>query len=125
MPDSVTQWLKQLGLEEYAEAFDKNAVDWKTLPELDHELLKEIGVNAVGHRVAILKAIESLNAGRESADEASSVASPPSSAEAERRQLTVMFCDLAGSTELSQRLDPEDLREVNRAYRREKCEMKK
>ncbi len=117
MPDSVTQWLKQLGLEEYAEAFDKNAVDWKTLPELDHELLKEIGVNAVGHRVAILKAIESFDIGPELADDASSVALPLSpAAEAERRQLTVMFCDLVGSTELSQKLDPEDLREVNRAY---------
>ena len=118
MPDSVTQWLEQLGLSQYVEAFDENAVDWKTLPELDHELLKEIGVKAVGHRVAILKAIESLTAEPTAADDAPSVAPAPAFvSEAERRQLTVMFCDLAGSTELSQQLDPEDLREVNRRTR--------
>ena len=58
----IAQWLTSLGLGEYAEAFDENAVDWDTLPELDHELLKEIGVKPVGHRVAILKAIRSLAA---------------------------------------------------------------
>ena len=118
MPDSVTQWLEQLGLGEYAEAFNENAVDWKTLPGLDHELLKEVGVKAVGHRVAILKAIESLNVEPETAHDAASVASPPTpAAEAERRQLTVMFCDLVGSVELGERLDVEDYRDLLARFR--------
>lgn len=117
MTDSVTRWLEKLGLGQYARTFVENAVDWSTLSELDHELLKELGVTAVGHRVAILKAIKSLEAEPETGDEMAAVASSPlPGTEAERRQLTVMFCDLVGSTELSQKLDPEDLREVNRAY---------
>jgi class 3 adenylate cyclase/predicted ATPase len=111
----IYEWLGNLGLGQYASAFEENAVDWSTLSELDHELLKELGVTAVGHRVAILKAIKNLEP--ETVKKGGAVTSPPiPNAEAERRQLTVMFCDLVGSTELSQKLDPEDLREVNRAY---------
>jgi hypothetical protein len=56
----VRRWLDSLGFDQYADLFEENAVDWATLPELDHDLLKEVGVKAVGHRVAILKAIQSL-----------------------------------------------------------------
>ena len=59
---SIRSWLETLGLDTYADAFDVNAVTWDTLPDLDHELLKEIGVGAVGHRIKILKAIQSLEA---------------------------------------------------------------
>lgn len=119
MSDGVTQWLEQLGLGEYAEAFEENAIELEHLGELDHDTLKEIGVRAVGHRMTILKAVGDLElrAGFESEPgSVSPLARRSSSPEAERRQLTVMFCDLVGSTDLSQKLDPEDLREVNRAY---------
>jgi class 3 adenylate cyclase/predicted ATPase len=118
MLSNVAQWLEQLGLGQYAETFTENAIDWKTLPELDHNLLKELGVTAVGHRVAMLKAIAVLEA-EAPAEVPSKLPAPElktTSSEAERRHLTVMFCDLVGSTELSQQLDPEDLRDVNRAY---------
>ena len=116
---NVRQWLESLGVGQYADAFEDNDIGWSTLPSLDHDLLKEIGVKSVGHRVAILDAIASLDdesAPEEAAPDAMESGRPSSGGEAERRQLTVMFCDLVGSTELSQKLDPEDLRETNRAY---------
>ena len=112
----VGQWLDSLGLGQYAEAFEENAIVWVTLPELDHDLLKEVGVKPVGHRVAILKAIQSLDSdggippGQH--EQLSRSRHPTPTGEAERRQLTVMFCDLVGSTTLSAKLDPEDMREV-------------
>ena len=119
MSDSVTQWLNRLGLGRYADAFQENAIELEHLAELDHEILKEIGVHPVGHRMTILKAAgdPGSRAGTETAHGSDSCSRAPiPSPEAERRQLTVMFCDLVGSTDLSQRLDPEDMREVNRAY---------
>ena len=117
MPDSVTQWLKQLGLGEYATAFSENDIDWELLPEIDQETLKEIGITSAGHRLRIIRAVKKLHtdSGDDSntAEPASGELEPPTSrGEAERRQLTVMFCDLVGSTKLSQQLDPEDLRKV-------------
>ncbi len=119
----VTAWLRSLDLEQYAAAFRDNDVDADVLPELTGEDLIGLGVNSVGHRRKLLVAIAALGAER-TRDLAQSTAgftsapiSPPIS-EAERRQLTVMFCDLVGSTALSARLDPEDLREVVGTYHR-------
>jgi class 3 adenylate cyclase len=119
----VTVWLRRLGLEQYAPAFRANDVDDEVLPELTADDLISIGVTSVGHRHKLLAAIAVLGAEptRDLAQPALSATSTPISplaSEAERRQLTVMFCDLVGSTALSARLDPEDLREVIGAYHR-------
>jgi class 3 adenylate cyclase/tetratricopeptide (TPR) repeat protein len=115
MAIDVAQWLRGLGLAQYEEAFRKNAIDARVVPELTADDLKELGVAAVGDRRLLLNAIAALRTG----DGAAVKGAPPllaRSAEAERRVLTVMFCDLVGSTSLSARLDPEDLREVIAAY---------
>ncbi|MFQ5551968.1 MAG: AAA family ATPase, partial [Gemmatimonadales bacterium] len=119
MSEDVTNWLEGLGLGKYAGAFAENDIDFRSLPKLTEQDLKELGVS-LGHRRVLQDAISTLEKqscatapAAESEDRPSARAQPR---EAERRQLTVMFCDLAGSTELSQQLDPEDLREVNRAY---------
>src|SRR5690349_19582709 len=113
-------WLRGLGLEQYAPAFRDNDIDPNVLPSVTGEDLRGIGVASVGHRRRLLDAIALLHAepspGREKPADAAkhrpdSVPAGPVSA-AERRQLTVMFCDLVGSTALASRLDPEDLREV-------------
>jgi class 3 adenylate cyclase/predicted ATPase len=119
----VAAWLRGLGLEQYTAAFRCNDVDGEVLPELTADDLISIGVASVGHRRKLLAAIAALRA-----DQTRDLAQPPASStspsvsplisEAERRQLTVMFCDLVGSTALSARLDPEDLREVIGAYHR-------
>ena len=116
----VAAWLHGLGLEQYAPAFRDNDVDGEVLPELTADDLISIGVTSVGHRRKLLAAIAALGA-----EPATPLPNPPPragegrvGAEAERRQLTVMFCDLVGSTALSARLDPEDLREVVGAYHR-------
>jgi class 3 adenylate cyclase len=107
-----------LGLERYEPLFRDNEIDWEVLPKLTLEDLKEIGVVAIGHRRRLLDAIAALRAEVPVAAEtaASRDAAPP--VNAERRHLTVMFCDLVSSTALSTRLDPEDLREVIGAYHR-------
>ena len=114
----VAEWLRDLGLEQYAPAFRDNDIDGEVLRRLTGEDLRELGVRSIGHRRRLLDAISAL--GAVLADVASAAASfaVPPQAEAERRQLTVMFCDLVGSTALSARLDPEDLREVIAAYHR-------
>ena len=103
----VATWLAELGLERYADAFRDNAIDAEVLPELTDADLEKLGV-VLGHRKRLLKAIAAFDA-RSTQDRAGS-------AEPERRQLTVMFVDLVGSTALSATLDPEDMREVIRAY---------
>jgi class 3 adenylate cyclase/ABC-type transport system involved in cytochrome c biogenesis ATPase subunit len=111
-------WLRGLGLERYEQAFRENEIDLRVLPELTADDLKELGVAAIGHRRLLLKAIADLaaGAGRAAAEDVP-VASPANApAEAQRRQLTVMFCDLVGSTALSARFDPEELRDEIRAY---------
>jgi class 3 adenylate cyclase len=121
----VEEWLRSLGLGRYEAAFRENEIDETVLPSLTHETLKELGVIAVGHRLKLLDAIAALrpdgSAKAPSADAAPSAAAPSVSPEdrAERRQVTVMFSDLVGSTALSARMDPEDLREVISAY--QKC----
>src|SRR5215467_13442698 len=101
----VAAWLQGLGLGRYVPAFRDNEIDWEVLPKLTSEDLREIGVAAIGHRRKLLDAIATL-----SASEPTSAVTAPASNDAERRQLTVMFCDLVGSTPLSTRFDPEDLR---------------
>ena len=108
-PDEL---LSSLGLEQYLQAFRVNAIDTDVLPSLTSDELKEIGVGPLGHRKKILAAIRNLTA--------DSAPQPMGGAEthsgAQYRQLTIMFADLVGSTRLSQQLDPEDLREISRAY---------
>jgi class 3 adenylate cyclase/predicted ATPase len=135
----IAEWLRSLGLARYAPAFRDNDVDGEILRRLTAEDLRDLGVVSVGHRRRLLDAIAGLRSGPEHPD--SSVAGggsplptpgtpahtggPPAPAEeegaateAERRQLSVMFCDLVGSTALSLRFDPEDLRQIVRAYHR-------
>jgi class 3 adenylate cyclase/predicted ATPase len=115
----VGDWLRQLDLEQYIDAFAANAVDWAVLPTLTADDLREIGVAAVGDRRKLLNAIADLAASaavRSSTPAASE--RPAQSVGPERRQLTVMFCDLVGSTPLAARFDPEDLREIVGAYYR-------
>jgi SAM domain (Sterile alpha motif) len=112
----IAEWLRGLGLDQYEPAFRANEIDERVLPSLTAEDLKDLGVSLVGHRRRLLDAIVALG---------SPLPNPPLpglapgitgegrvGAEAERRQLTVMFCDLVGSTALSTRHDPEDLREI-------------
>ena len=119
----VAAWLRGLGLEQYEPAFRDNGIDAEILPKLTVEDLKDIGVTRVGDRRKFLEAIAALRVSvppspaAEQPSEVPGRAAAPSS-EAERRQLTVMFCDLVGSTALSTRLDPEELREVIGAYHR-------
>jgi class 3 adenylate cyclase/predicted ATPase len=118
-------WLRSLGLGQYEAAFRENEIDETVLPGLTAEDLKELGVAALGHRRKLLDAIAALRTVADSkapsADvaTASSAPSVPPEDRAERRQVTVMFCDLVGSTALSARMDPEDLREVISVY--QKC----
>ena len=118
----VGGWLRRLGLEQYEAAFRENDIDDAVLPRLTHENLKELGVASLGHRVKLLDAIAALrnnasgNAPSVDAATTSSAANRHPEDRAERRQVTVMFSDLVGSTALSARMDPEDLREVVSAY---------
>jgi class 3 adenylate cyclase/predicted ATPase len=112
----IAAWLHGLGLQQYEQAFRENAIDATVLPELTAQDITDIGISPVGHRRRLLAAIAALReerrlepAGREAINFANT---------AERRQLTIMFCDLVGSSALSARLDPEDLREVIAAYHR-------
>ena len=106
----VVEWLRGLGLEQYETAFREAEVGPDILADLTDADLAELGVS-LGNRKRLLKAIAAL--GERPAPTLPN-ASPPD--EAERRQLTVLFCDLEGSTEMSARLDPEDMRDVIRAY---------
>jgi class 3 adenylate cyclase len=111
----VRKWLDTIGLAQYADAFETNDLDIDLLGQVD-QLLKDIGVSSAGHRLRIRNAIAKLSQQEKSA---SSAATDAASASAERRQVTVMFSDLVGSTALSARMDPEDLREVISSY--QKC----
>ncbi|MGW1423371.1 AAA family ATPase [Bradyrhizobium manausense] len=112
-------WLRRLGLEQYEAAFRENQIDDTVLPNLTAEDLKDLGVGIVGHRRKLLDAIAALSA--ESGTPAPLSDAPSATCKtandtAERRQVTVMFSDLVGSTSLSTRMDPEDLREIILAY---------
>src|SRR5437660_11406338 len=130
----VAAWLRGLELNQYAPAFRANDIDKEVLRRLTAEDLRELGVTSIGHRRRLLDAIAALGSVEAFppprphpnppplAGEGTKDNPPPQTgeervgAEAERRQLTVMFCDMVGSTELSARLDPGDLREVIGAY---------
>jgi class 3 adenylate cyclase len=116
---NVADWLRTLGLERYEATFRENDVCSELLPNLTGDDLKDLGVISVGHRRQLLQAIAAL--GPEAARSGDRPIGPAddlvsSETTAELRPLTVMFCDLVGSAALSARLDPEDLREVIRAY---------
>jgi class 3 adenylate cyclase len=118
----IGDWLRGLGLGQYEAGFRQNEVNESVLPKLTQEDLKEIGVGPVGHRRIILDAVAALRTGADAKDpppEAPPASAKPAPETAERRQVTVMFSDLVGSTALSARMDPEDLREVISAY--QKC----
>jgi class 3 adenylate cyclase len=118
----ISAWLRELGLERYEQAFRENEVGPDVLPKLTAEDLKEIGVIPVGDRRRLLDAIASLtdevspSARAVLSTSGSDEESRPARGAAERRQLTLMFVDLVGSTALSARLDPEDMRAVIAAY---------
>jgi class 3 adenylate cyclase len=112
----VAAWLRELGLEQYAAAFIENSVSVDLLPSLTTDDLKDLGVAAVGHRRRMLNAIAELSPAAVPADRECTEAKSAWPDVAERRQLSVMFCDISGSTALSTRLDPEDLSAVVRAY---------
>jgi class 3 adenylate cyclase/predicted ATPase len=111
----IGAWLRSLGLERYALAFRENEIDWQALPKLTAEDLSDLGVVLGSHRRRLLDAIAAIGAAEAPPSPAPT---PAAASEAERRQLTVMFCDLVGSTPLSTRFDPEDLREIVGAYHR-------
>jgi class 3 adenylate cyclase len=118
----VRHWLNSLDLGQYAAAFESNNIEWDILPELDHDALKDVGVSSTGHRLRILKAVKSLKPEHEAPSSERAPVEHPVDAwagptgEAERRQLTVMFCDLIGSTALAESIDAEDYRELLTAY---------
>jgi class 3 adenylate cyclase len=103
----IAAWLRELGLDRYEPAFRENEIDAEVLPDLTESDLSALGL-PIGPRRKLLRAIAGLRQG------ALPSAAPVSATvqEAERRQLTIMFCDVIGSTALSSRLDPEELREV-------------
>ena len=111
----IAQWLEGLGLSEYLAKFSENHIDVPVLRDLTDQDLKDRGV-VLGDRRKMLRAIRELDAA--SAHPPESSVAPGSQAGAERRQLTLMFCDLVGSTALSTRLDVEDLRGILGAYHR-------
>ena len=122
MPE-ISEWLERFGMSEYAQQFAENNIDFAILADLTDQDLEKIGVKSLGHRRRILRAIADLGdigkavQGTLASAEATSPVMPRDTAE--RRQVTVMFSDLVGSTALSARMDPEDLREVISAY--QKC----
>ena len=118
----LADWLEKLGMSEYAQRFAENPIDFSVLSDLTDQDLEKLGV-LLGHRRKLLRAIANLE-GIEKGAPAVPVAPAPSATQraaetAERRQVTVMFSDLVGSTALSARMDPEDLREVISGY--QKC----
>jgi hypothetical protein len=125
MAGSIADWLRELGLDQYTQAFADNDIDHDVLAELTAEDLTGLGVTSIGHRRKLLAAIKALRESQET-NELSPAVSPAEGAAAssevavvpgaERRLLTIMFCDLVGSTELSTRLDPEDMRDIIAKY---------
>src|SRR2546425_9456412 len=105
----IAEWLASIGLSEYAQRFADNAIDLSVVRDLTEQDLKDLGV-LLGHRRKILRAIAGLKGDVLLPSQTGAKPAPRESAE--RRQLTVMFCDLVGSSALSARLDPEDLRAV-------------
>jgi class 3 adenylate cyclase len=120
----IADWLQKLGLGQYAERFADNDINFAILPDLTDQDLKELGVASLGHRRQLLRAIAELKDGGAATSRPAAKYADPSAPRdtAERRQVTVMFSDLVGSTALSARMDPEDLREVISAYQKSVAE---
>ena len=114
----IADWLEKLGMSEYARRFAENGIDFSVLAHLTDQDLKDIGV-LLGHRRKILAAITEITGTAPAAPAPTPATEPKPQDTAERRQVTVMFSDLVGSTALSARMDPEDLREIISAY--QKC----
>jgi hypothetical protein len=114
MTKQVTDWLETLGLGQYAQQFAENHITFAILRDLSDQDLKELGVASLGHRRQILRAISERQGVEKDTSKPAPPVAPPLTQQdtAERRQVTVMFSDLVGSTALSARMDPEDLREV-------------
>jgi hypothetical protein len=117
MAGDIKQWLEGIGLSKYAQAFADNEIDLEVLPDLTEDDLEKLGL-PMGPRKKLLRAIDALSDQRIVAPSNIPIrqSEAASSHEVERRQLTVLFCDLVGSTELSATLDPEDMRDVLLAY---------
>ena len=114
----IADWLQKLGMSEYAQRFAENGISVAALPHLTDHDLKDIGV-LLGHRRVMLAAISKLAGAAPATPKPTALTEPKPQDTAERRQVTVMFSDLVGSTALSARMDPEDLREIISAY--QKC----
>ena len=116
----IADWLEKLGLGQYAQRFAENDIDFDILSDLTDQDLEKIGVTSLGHRRKLLRAIANLKGVEQITPAVAVAAAPPATPRAadtaERRQVTVMFSDLVGSTALSARMDPEDLRELISAY---------
>jgi class 3 adenylate cyclase len=115
----IKQWLEGLSLGRYAQSFAENGIDFDVLPDLTDQDLEKIGVTMLGHRRKLLRAIGNLKAAEKIAPAPAVAMAPPAprtADTAERRQVTVLFSDLVGSTALAARMDPEDLRELISAY---------
>src|SRR6185437_5404781 len=115
--EQIADWLNTLGLGQYAQRFAENYIDASVLRDLTDQDLEKIGI-PLGHRKKLLRAIRELAGASPAAPPQATAFRPAPSDSAERRQLTVMFIDLVGSTALSTRLDPEDLQEIIGAYHR-------
>src|SRR5690349_20385247 len=113
----IANWLEKLGMSEYVQRFAENRIDFSVLPDLTDQHLKDLGI-ALGDRLKLLRAIRELGGTPPIAAKLAS-SEPKIQEFAERRQVTVLFSDLVGSTALSARMDPEDLRDVISAY--QKC----
>src|SRR5262249_55260984 len=112
---SAATWLEELGLGEYARVFAEQAIDAEVLPDLTDSDLEKLGI-PLGHRRRILRSIAARVGGDPVAETARAVVPAALHSAAERRQLTVLFCDLVGSTVLAAQLDPEDLSDVIRKF---------
>jgi class 3 adenylate cyclase/predicted ATPase len=116
---TIADWLSQVGMHEYTQRFAENSIDFDILTDLSDQDLEKIGVTSLGHRRKLLRAIANLKAAEKVTSVPPVAVAPPAprtADTAERRQVTVMFSDLVGSTALAARMDPEDLRELISAY---------
>jgi class 3 adenylate cyclase len=109
---NVADWLRQIGLEQYIQLFAEHDISAEVLPHLTADDLKDLGIAVVGHRRRLLVAIEALR-GTATPDD---TRAPGSGSASERRQITVLFCDIVGSTPLSTQLDPEEFRDLLSAF---------
>ena len=123
-PTEIAEWLGRQGLGQYAQTFAENHIDYSVLPDLTEDDLEKLGLS-LGHRKKLLRAIDEVWGTRQARDTmkvartGAEATSPAQHRDAEFRQITVMFCDLVGSTQLSEKLDPEDLQKIIDSYRRE------